>query len=118
MRLVSSICAIVGIKAARFFNAQRKLDVGDLEPVGVEIDRHLDDIRNLMQVLAVHYGVDRQRQVKLARPFRNLDLLRVRVLQAGDTVGHHRFVALEADLHVTEPGVGQIRQFFPGQQHR
>ena len=38
------------------------LDVGDLEPVGVDLDRHLDDVGQLVEVLAVHDGVDRQRQ--------------------------------------------------------
>ena len=94
------------------------LHVGDFQPVGVEIDRHLDDVGELMQVLAVHDGVDRQRQVEFARPFRGFDLLLVRILQPCDAVGHHGLVALETDLHVAEPGIGQRRKFFLGQQHR
>ena len=54
------------------------LDVGDFEPVGVEIDRHLDDVGELMQVLAVHHRVDGQRQIEFARPFRDFDLLLMR----------------------------------------
>ena len=77
----------VGISAARFFRAQPYLHVRDFQTVGVEIDRHLDDIRELMQVLPVHHRIDRQRQFELARPFRGLDLLFMRVPQAGDAVG-------------------------------
>ncbi len=94
------------------------LDVGDFEPVGVEIDGHLDDVGKLVQVLAVHDGVDRQRQVEFAGPFRGFELLLVRVLQSGDAVGGPRLVALEADLYVAEPGIGQRRKFVLGQQHR
>ena len=60
------------------------LHVGDFEPGGVEIERHLDDIGQLMQVLPVHHGGHRERHVELARPFRNFELLPVRVLQARD----------------------------------
>ena len=40
------------------------------------------------------------------------------ILQPGDAVGHHGLVALETDLHVAEPGIGQRGQLFLGQQHR
>jgi len=40
------------------------------------------------------------------------------VLQAGDPVGHNRLVALKADLHMTQSGIGQHAKFFAGQQHR
>ena len=94
------------------------LDVGDFQPVGIEIDCHPDDVGELVQVLPVHDGIHRQRQIELARPFRGRDLPLVRVLQSGDAVGDDRLVALEADLHVTESGAGQCREFFFGKQHR
>ena len=111
MRLVSSICC--ERRHQRGAVLQRPaviLHVGDFEPVGVEIDRHLDDVGKLMQVLPVHHGVDRQRQIEFARPFRGFDLLVVRVLQAGDAVGDDGLVALKTDLHMAEPGIGQRRQ--------
>ena len=71
----------------------------------------------LEQVLPVHHRIDGQRQIQLARPFRDFDLLGVRALEAGDAVGHDRLVALKTDLHVAQPGIGQRGEFFPGQQH-
>ena len=95
------------------------LHIGDFQPVGVEIDRHLDDVGKLMQVLPMHDRVDRQRQIQLARPFRDFDLLFVRVLQAGDAVGDDGLVALETDLHMAQPGIGQrARASRLRQQHR
>ena len=90
------------------------LHIGDFQPVGVEIDRHLDDVGQLEQVLAVHHRIDRQRQVQFARPFRDFDLLLMRVLQAGDAVGDDGLVALKTDLHMTQPGIGQRGQAFRG----
>ena len=66
----------------------------------------------------MHDRVDGQRQIQLARPFRDFDLLRVRVLQAGDAVGDDGLVALETDLDMTQPGIGQRAKFLFGQQHR
>ena len=94
------------------------LHIGDLEPVGVEIDRHLDDVGQLMQVLPVHHRIDRQRQIEFAGPFRDFDLLLMRVLQAGDAVGDDGLVALKADLHMAQSGIGQRGKLFAGQQHR
>ena len=94
------------------------LHIGDFEPVGIEIDRHLNDVGELMQVLPVHHGIDGQRQIKLARPSRRLDLLLVRFLQPGDAIGNDGLIALKADLHMAEPGIGERRKFFLGQQHR
>ncbi len=93
------------------------LHIGDLEPVGVEIDRHLDDVGQLMQVLPVHHRIDRQRQVQFAGPFCDLQLLLMRLLQPGDAVGDSGLVALKADLDVAEPGIGQCGKLFAGQQH-
>ena len=76
------------------------LHIGDFEPVGVEIDRHLDDVGELVQVLPMHHRIDRQRQIQLAGPFRDFDLLLMRLLEAGDAVGDHGLVALKADLHM------------------
>ena len=119
MRLVSSICSMRRHQGGAVLQRPAViLHVGDFEPVGVEIDRHLDDVGELVQVLAVHDGVDRQRQVELARPFRDFELFLMRVLQSGDAVGDHGLVALETDLHMAEPGIGQRRQFLLGQQHR
>ena len=42
----------------------------------------------------------------------------MRVLQAGDAVGDDGLVALEADLHMAKPGIGQRRELFARQQHR
>ena len=70
----------------------------------------------LVQVLAMHHRVHGQRQIKLARPFRNLDLLAMRVLEAGDAIGDAGLVALEADLHMAEAGVGKIGKFLARQQ--
>ena len=66
----------------------------------------------------MHHRIHRQRQVELARPFRDFDLLVVRVLEAGDAVGDDGLVALKADLHMAEPGIGQRGELFAGQQHR
>ncbi len=94
------------------------LHIGDFEPVGVEIERHLDDVGKLEQVLSMHDRVDRQRQVQLARPLRGFDFLCVRAFEAGDAVGDDGFVALETDLDVTQPGLGQRAKSLFGQQHR
>ena len=71
-----------------------------------------------MQVLPVHHGIDGERQVELARPFRGVDLLVVRILEPGDAVGNDGLIALKADLHMAKPGIGQRRKLFLGQQHR
>jgi len=93
------------------------LHIGDLEPVGIEIDRHLDDVGELMQVLPVHHRINGERQIELAGPFRDFELFLVGLLESGDAVGQHRFVALEADLHMAQPGIGQRAEPFPGQEH-
>ena len=93
------------------------LHVGDLQPVGVEIDRHLDDVRKLMQVLTMHDRVDRQRQIQFARPFRDFDFLFMRIFQPGDAIGDAGLVALKTDLHMTQAGIGQRRELLAGQQH-
>jgi hypothetical protein len=84
------------------------LHIGDLEPVGVEIDRHLDDVGQLMQVLPVHHRVHGERQVELARPLRHFELLAVAALVARDAIGEAVLDALEADLDVAEPGIGKL----------
>jgi len=55
----------------------------------------------------MHDRVDRQRQIQLARPLRDFDLLCVRAFEVGDAVGDDGFVALKTDLDVTQPGIGQ-----------
>src|SRR6185312_551490 len=57
-------------------------------------------------------------QVKLARPFRDFELLAMRILQASDAVGDDGFVALKTDLHVAQPGIGETGEPFARQQHR
>src|SRR3954451_21688814 len=93
------------------------LDVGDLEPVGVEIDRHLDDIRQQMQVLPVHHRIHGERQIELARPFCDFELLAVSVFVTADAIGEGFFNALEADLDMAEPGIGKLAQPLARQQH-
>ena len=70
-----------------------------------------------MQVLPVHHRIDGERQIELARPSRDFDLLLMRLLQAGDAVGDAGLVALETDLHVAQAGIRQRGKPFPGQQH-
>jgi len=83
------------------------LHVGHFQPVGIEIDRHLDDVRELMQVLAMHHRIHRQRQVELAGPFRDprssCDGESFRPATRSAMMG---FIALEADLDVAQPGIG------------
>ena len=93
------------------------LHIGDFQPVGIEIDRHLDDVGQLMQVLPVHHRVDGQRQIEFAGPARDFELLLVGILQPGDAVGDDGLIALKADLHMAQPGIGQRLEFFLGQQH-
>jgi hypothetical protein len=76
------------------------------------------DVGELVQVLAVHDGVDRQRQLELTRPSRGFEFLFVRVPQSGDAVGDGGLVALKTDLHVAKPGIGQRGKFILRQQHR
>ena len=83
------------------------LHVGDFQPVGVEIDRHLDDLRQLVQILSVHDGIHRERQIEFARPFRDFELLGMRALETGDTVGADGLVTLKTDLHVGQSRVGE-----------
>ncbi len=59
----------------------------------------------------MHDRIHRQRQVELARPFGDLDLLVVRVLEARDPVGDDGLIALEADLHMAKSGIGQRESF-------
>src|SRR3954451_16233514 len=94
------------------------LHIGDLEPVGVEIDRHLDDIRQLVQVLPVHHRIHGERQIELARPFCPFELLAVPVFVAADAIGEGFFNAREADLDVPEPGIRKLAQPLARQQHR
>ena len=93
------------------------LHVGDFQPVGIEFERHLDDLGQLEQVLPVHDRVDGQRQIQLARPPRDLDFLLMRVLETCDSVGEPGFVALETDLHMGQSGVSKRGQAFAAQQH-
>jgi len=94
------------------------LHVGDFQPVGVEIDSHLDDVGQLKKILPMHDRVDRQWQVQFTRPLGDLDFLCVSAFEAGNAVGDDRLVALKADLHVTQPGIGQRTNSILGQQHR
>ena len=77
------------------------------QPVGVHIERHLYDVRELKQVLPMHDRIDRQRQIQLARPPRDLNFLLMRAFETSDAVGQYRLVALKADLHVAESGIGE-----------
>ena len=83
------------------------LHVGHFEPVGVEIDRHLDDIGELVQILPVHDGVDRQRQFEFTRPLRDFELFGMAAFEATNAIGHNRLIALKTDLHMREAGIGQ-----------
>ena len=66
----------------------------------------------------MHDCVDRQWQVQFTRPPCDLDFLCVSAFEARNAVRDDRLVALKADLHVTQPGIGQRTKPFLGQQHR
>ena len=76
------------------------LHIGDFQPVGIQIDRHLDDLGQLEQVLPMHDRIDRQRKIELAGPFCHLDLPGMGAPKAGNTIRRHGLVALETDLDV------------------
>ena len=46
---------------------------------------------------------------------RNLDLLCMRVFEAGDTIGDDRLIALKADLHMAKSGIRERREFLARQ---
>ena len=83
------------------------LDVGDLHAGGVELDRQLDHLGELMEVLAMNDGVDGERQAGARDHAGDVELLLVGVLVAGDAVGDARVAVLEADLDVVEAGLRQ-----------
>src|SRR5579871_4988335 len=70
-----------------------------------------------MQVLAMHHRIHGEREIELARPFCHFELLPVRIPEPRDAIGDHGFVALEADLDMAKPGIGEIAEPLARQQH-
>ena len=94
------------------------LHVGNFEPIGIEIDRHLNDVGKLVQILPVHHRVDGERQIEFSRPMRRFNFFGVRILHAGDAIRHCGLVALEANLNMAQAGIGQCAQLVLRQQDR
>ena len=93
------------------------LHIGHFQPRGIKRHRHVDDLGQLVQVLAVHHGIDGQRQVRLARPARHLQLFGMAVLEAAHAVRDARLGTLKTDLDVAQPGILQRRQPVRRQHH-
>jgi hypothetical protein len=83
------------------------LYVSDLEAVGAERRRELDDLVEALEVLPVHDGVHRQGQPRLADKTRNTALRLLRSGKARDAVARCNIEILQAQLHVLKPGLNQ-----------
>ena len=76
------------------------------EATGAHLDGEIDDALDMVEVLAVHRRIDRERQPKLANPAGNFALLRVSTRVVGDAVGVRRLDILDRKLHVIETTPG------------
>ncbi len=83
------------------------LHMRHLQPPGTERHGKVDDLVQPVEILPVHHGVQRQRHAELRDRPRRLELLRVRASIGGDAVGDLGIRALDADLHMVQPGLGQ-----------
>ncbi len=92
------------------------LDMGDLEALGAKLDRELDDLVQMVEVLAVHHGVDGQRQADRGDLLGERQLLGMAVLVAADPVGALGPAVLDAELEMIEPGIGQALELGPVEQ--
>ena len=83
------------------------LHIGDLQPLGAERKRELDEFRHLLDIVAVDRRVDGERQAGRPRAPRRLQLLLVAAAMVADAFGGRRPRALEAQLQMVEPGFGE-----------
>ena len=83
------------------------LHIGDLEPLRAERQRQLDEFRNLVDVVAMDRRVDGEWQAGRPRLSCGLELLVVAAAMVADAVRRGRSRALEAELQMVEPGLGE-----------
>ena len=74
------------------------LDVRDLEPLRAELDREIDDLAEMVEVLAMHHGIDRERQPGRPDHRRQRHLLGVALAVAADPVGAVGATVLDAEI--------------------
>ena len=75
----------------------------DLETVGAQIERHINDVLEVIEILTVVDHVDRERQTHLNDPACDLELLGVAAAIIADAVGVVGITILHAELEVVEP---------------
>ena len=94
------------------------LRVSDLQPVRAEPLGERDHLLDIIEVLAVDDGVDRQRQAALGDELRRLELLLESLSVVGDAVAAFRRRVLHRDLHMLDTGLGKRVGLFGCQAHR
>ncbi len=82
----------------------------DLDPLGAELQRQRHHLGDMIDVGAMHHGIDGERNAVPRHLGGQRFLALVRALVARDVVGRARLVVLNRDLHVVEPGIGQLRE--------
>ncbi len=68
--------------------------------------REVDDTFHLVDVAAVDYGIERQRQSEGCHALCESHLVRLRFGQAADALGIRSVGGLDRELDVVEPGFG------------
>ena len=95
--VAASSCCRLGSSAARFVKRPSiVLDVGNLEPVGAERHREVDDLFEMFEILPMNDCVDGQRQPCLAHQPRNPMLCLLGTGEAGDPIPGARVGILQA----------------------
>ena len=80
----------------------------DLDALGAERQRERHHLVDVIDVGAVHHGIDGQRNAEPRHLGGERLLARIGALVAGDVVGGAGLVVLDRDLHVVEPGIGEL----------
>ena len=89
----------------------------DLQPLRPDLDRELDDSREVVDVLAMDRRVDGESNAQLSRPSRDFALLRETSLVGRDVIGRFRHNVLHRHLHVIEADPRQRLQPLARQRH-
>ncbi len=93
------------------------LDVRDFEAAGAQLHGEVDVLLDVVDVLAVHRRVERQRQAEFLHPAGDFALLGAAALVGGDAVGVLGVDVLDRELHVVEAVVAQLDEAVAGQRH-